>query len=151
MMKKISICTNCDMVKKKDIWIPCNFCDTKCCNMCVEKIYCKCIKCIKCDKKRCILCSHSVCNKCKIKKTNDKKQNLKCGICQQSGCQFCISTVCCLYMCYNCENDYNIKCSCYGKCESCGCDPECPCYKCKKWLCKNCKCECECEKKIILS
>jgi len=144
------ICTNCKKEKNTNYWINCTFCDTKCCHNCIDKIWCECIECEKCVGKRCTRCSTTICYNCKNKRINNEKEKLECDICKNLGCQLCISSVCCdccYNMCYNCKNDDNIKCGCYGSCESCGCDVDrCdtgwPCSKCNKWLCNICKCKC---------
>jgi len=76
------------------------------------------------------------------------KQIFYCHSCRSSFCDKCIikdvCSDCGVNMCKNCCGNGESNCGCYGNCYFCGIDVDrgsdgWPCYKCKKWYCKECK------------
>ena len=56
---------------------------------------------------------------------------------------------CCVKMCDECNNDDEVRCGCYGKCDRCGCDVNRGsdgrrCMNSHEWLCYDCKMKPDC-------
>jgi hypothetical protein len=144
-----------------------------------KHIKCDCFsKCNKCGEEvnlkeygwACSRCNQWLCDDCKTCDCHDesdtesdyseeneceecKKEEYTCHGCQRTGCNECLQDVCCdccVLMCEQCREDYDVRCGCYGECTDCGVDVDrgengWPCDECGKWLCHDCKKNSDCK------
>ena len=117
-IKTTYVCESCKTDITLETAIPCNLCDR-------EDDY----------------------NEGKISPLFCKECTLYCDACEEvQGCKKCVQYVCCdchYNMCYECRNNDDIICGCFGECYSCGRDVNRdldgrPCNECEKWYCYNC-------------